>query len=348
MGNKPKNILIVGSGLAGSTLALELIQRGHSILVVDNLAPNSSSRVAAGIINPIVPKGVKRTWQYTEIFPRVFDYYRKWESLLKAEFIFEFPMWQIHANANEISEWHRRAQTTEMNDLLIPDEDKTLINHCGRLDVLNFLQATQLALDKKNQIMHGHFDYSDLLIDKSSNGVEYRGQHFDEVIFCEGIGIMKNPWFKDLFFDPTAGDILTVQIPGFPNNRIIKQKQWIVPTKEKDIFLVGSTFHKQSMSETPNATDAQFLLERAEIITGKNVELLKHQRGVRPTVQNRRPYLGRHQTHRMLSVYNGLGSKGSALCSWLSPMMADFITTNNPLNAEVDIARNYPPIVETS
>lgn len=346
--NKPKNILIVGSGLAGSTLALELIERGHTILVIDNLAPNSSSRIAAGIINPIVPKGVKRTWQYPEIYPRVFDYYRKWESLLKSEFIFEFPVWQIHANSNEISEWQMRAQSTEMKDLLIPKEGKTIIKNCGRLDVLKFLHATQLAFNKNNQIMHGQFDYNDLLIDKSSNGVEYRGQHFDEVIFCEGIGIMKNPWFKDLFFDPTGGDILTVQIPGFPNNRIIKQKQWIVPTKEKDIFLVGSTFHKKSLSESPIAADAQFLLERAEIITGQKVTLIKHQRGIRPTVQNRRPYLGRHQTHRMLSVYNGLGSKGSALCSWLSPMMADFITTNNPLNAEVDIARNHPPIVETS
>jgi glycine/D-amino acid oxidase-like deaminating enzyme len=151
-----------------------------------------------------------------------------------------------------------------------------------------------------------------------------------------------------LFFDPTAGDILTVQIPGLAGDKIIKQKQWIVPTNEKDIFLVGSTFHKKSLSESPIAADAQFLLERAEIITGQKVTLINHQRGIRPTVQNRRPYLGRHQTHGMLSVYNGLGSKGSALCSWLSPMMADFITTNNPLNAEVDIARNYPPVVETS
>jgi glycine/D-amino acid oxidase-like deaminating enzyme len=100
VGNKPKHILIIGSGLAGSTLALELIHRGHFVQMIDNLVPNTSSRVAAGIINPVVPKGVKKTWQYQEIFPAVFEYYRHFESLLGAEFVFEYPMLQIHANDN--------------------------------------------------------------------------------------------------------------------------------------------------------------------------------------------------------------------------------------------------------
>ena len=338
MGNKPKHILIIGSGLAGSTLALELIQRGHFVQVMDNLAPNASSRVAAGIINPIVPKGVKKTWKYQEIFPSVFEYYRNFESILGAEFVFEYPMLQIHANDNERFEWRKRGAVTEMTELLAPTGDNTIVNSCGRLDVLQFLNAAQIELEKKNQFINEQFLSTDLIFLESGKA-DYRGISFDEVIFCEGIGIMQNPWFNYLFFDPTGGDILTVQIPNLPQDTIIKQKQWIVPTKEKDIFLLGSTFHKQSISEVQNPADAKFLMERAELITGKKVTLIKHQRAIRPTVQNRRPYLGRHHTFKNLSVYNGLGAKGSALCSWLSPMMADFISKNAPLNEEVDISR---------
>ncbi len=338
MGNKPKHILIIGSGLAGSTLALELIQRGHFVQVMDNLAPNASSRVAAGIINPIVPKGVKKTWKYQEIFPSVFEYYRNFESILGAEFVFEYPMLQIHANDNERFEWRKRGAVTEMTELLAPTGDNTIVNSCGRLDVLQFLNAAQIELEKKNQFRNEQFLSTDLIFLESGKA-DYRGISFDEVIFCEGIGIMQNPWFNYLFFDPTGGDILTVQIPNLPQDTIIKQKQWIVPTKEKDIFLLGSTFHKQSISEVQNPADAKFLIERAELITGKKVTLIKHQRAIRPTVQNRRPYLGRHHTFKNLSVYNGLGAKGSALCSWLSPMMADFISNNTPLNEEVDISR---------
>jgi glycine/D-amino acid oxidase-like deaminating enzyme len=338
VGNKPKHILIIGSGLAGSTLALELIQRGHFVQVMDNLAPNASSRVAAGIINPIVPKGVKKTWKYQEIFPSVFEYYRNFESILGAEFVFEYPMLQIHANDNERFEWRKRGAVTEMTELLAPTGDNTIVNSCGRLDVLQFLNAAQIELEKKNQFRNEQFLSTDLIFLESGKA-DYRGISFDEVIFCEGIGIMQNPWFNYLFFDPTGGDILTVQIPNLPQDTIIKQKQWIVPTKEKDIFLLGSTFHKQSISEVQNPADAKFLIERAELITGKKVTLIKHQRAIRPTVQNRRPYLGRHHTFKNLSVYNGLGAKGSALCSWLSPMMADFISNNTPLNEEVDISR---------
>lgn len=338
MGNKPKHILIIGSGLAGSTLALELIHRGHFVQVIDNLIPNTSSRVAAGIINPVVPKGVKKTWQYQEIFPAVFEYYRNFESLLGTQFIFEYRMLQIHANDNERYEWRKRGAASEMADLLTASGDNTIVNNCGRLDVLQFLHATQIELEKKNQFRNEQFLHADLIFHESGKA-EYHGIVFDEVIFCEGIGIRQNPWFNYLFFDPTGGDILTVRIPDLPQDKIIKQKQWIVPTKEHDIFLLGSTFHKQSLSEVQDPADAQFLIERAELITGKSVTLIKHQRAVRPTVQNRRPYLGRHNTFKNLSVYNGLGAKGSALCSWLSPMMADFISNNTPLNEEVDISR---------
>ena len=339
VGNKPKDILIIGAGLAGTTLAIELIDRGLNVQLVDNQMSNSSSRVAAGIINPIVPKGVKRTWQYTEIFPSVFSYYRKLEARFQTSFIHEYPMIQIHANENERHEWRKRAESPEMADLLTPNGENTIVHFCGRLDVSKFLQICQLEIQKSHQFKSEQFNYSDVIFLENEK-VEYHQEQFDRIIFCEGIGVKQNPWFNYLFFDPTGGDILTVKIPNLPNKEIIKQKQWIVPTQEKDTFLLGSTFHKQSISYLPNPDDAEFLLARARVITGKEVSLIKHERSVRPTVQHRRPYLGKHATLDTLMVYNGLGSKGSALCSWLSPMMANYIVNNGPLDEEVNIA-NY-------
>jgi len=47
------NTIIVGQGLAGSLLAWSLIQRGQSILIVDNDHHHAASIAAAGIINPV-------------------------------------------------------------------------------------------------------------------------------------------------------------------------------------------------------------------------------------------------------------------------------------------------------
>jgi len=46
------DFLIVGQGLAGSLMAWELMQRGKTVLIVDNGLENAS-RVAAGLINPV-------------------------------------------------------------------------------------------------------------------------------------------------------------------------------------------------------------------------------------------------------------------------------------------------------
>jgi len=346
--NNRGRILIVGSGLAGSCLALELLERGKDILLIDNQLKNSSSRVAAGLLNPIVPKGVRKTWQCDILFPALFGYYRHWESVLQTHFIDNYPFLNIHANDGEALEWEKRMNEPEMSAWLsrsdehnlppLAGESATWVEHCGRLDVSVFLQSVQDHLTSRNQYAIDGFNHS--LCKKTTGGWQYGDEVFEAVVFCEGIGLLENPWFKDLFMDPTGGDILKVHIPNIGDNpMIIKQKQWIVPTTERDIYLLGSNFHKNSMSTEPEEKDAKFLLERAAQITKQPVSLIEHRRSIRPTVQQRRPYLGEHRTEKGLFVFNGLGAKGSSLCSWLAPMLADNILSGAPLHAEVDIQR---------
>ena len=48
------DFLIIGQGLAGTVLAWNLIQRGRSVIVLDREDESTSSKVAAGLINPFV------------------------------------------------------------------------------------------------------------------------------------------------------------------------------------------------------------------------------------------------------------------------------------------------------
>lgn len=348
MNGKTNGILIIGSGLAGSTLALELEQRDVPITLIDNQFANSSSRIAAGLLNPIVPKGVRKTWQGDTLFPAVFNYYRHWEQALNQQFVHEFPFLNLHANPNEVHEWDKQrihpsmegwlTQATKEDIGKLPFNAATWVNHCGRLDVATFLKAVQHHFQERNQFNSEEFHYQQL--EKTNIGWRYQQHNYDAVVFCEGIGILNNPWFNSLFFDPTGGDILTVHIPNLGTSpKIIKQKQWIVPTTEPNVYLLGSNFHKNNLSHTPMPQDAELLIQRAAEITQQPVTLISHQRAVRPTVQQRRPYLGEHATEKGLFVFNGLGAKGSSLCTWLSPMLADYLTTKTPLHPKVDIAR---------
>ena len=70
-----KKILIVGSGLAGTTLGLQLIRKGANVTLFDD-GVNHSSRVAAGMINPIVFRRVNKGWRVDEFIPYLQEFYR--------------------------------------------------------------------------------------------------------------------------------------------------------------------------------------------------------------------------------------------------------------------------------
>lgn len=54
--------IIVGQGLAGSVLALELIKQGKKIKVIDNSHHLSSSNIAGGLVHPMSFKRTILSW----------------------------------------------------------------------------------------------------------------------------------------------------------------------------------------------------------------------------------------------------------------------------------------------
>ena len=64
-----KNYTIIGQGLAGSILAYFLLKEGQNVQIFDNPSIPSSSKVAAGIYNPVTGKRLVKTWLADDIFP---------------------------------------------------------------------------------------------------------------------------------------------------------------------------------------------------------------------------------------------------------------------------------------
>ena len=62
-----KRFLIVGHGLAGSTLAWQLHHRNETFDIIDNTDLPGSSRVAGGMINPVTGKHLAKTWLVDEL-----------------------------------------------------------------------------------------------------------------------------------------------------------------------------------------------------------------------------------------------------------------------------------------
>src|SRR5574343_1009083 len=63
------SVLIVGQGLCGTWLSFWLQQMGIDCIVIDEERPNTSTRVASGVINPVTGRRMTRTWMADEVIP---------------------------------------------------------------------------------------------------------------------------------------------------------------------------------------------------------------------------------------------------------------------------------------
>ncbi|MFM7974104.1 MAG: FAD-dependent oxidoreductase, partial [Pirellula sp.] len=56
------DLLVVGGGLAGCAMVWQALRRGLNVALVDQLSPQSSSRVAAGLVTPITGNRLALSW----------------------------------------------------------------------------------------------------------------------------------------------------------------------------------------------------------------------------------------------------------------------------------------------
>ena len=79
--------LIIGGGISGRLIQLEMESRGLSTLVYDSPKGNHCTQVAAGLANPVVGKYFTIGWRAQEFFTPLADYYADLENRLDASLV---------------------------------------------------------------------------------------------------------------------------------------------------------------------------------------------------------------------------------------------------------------------
>ena len=75
--DRQTDILIIGQGICGTFLSRELERAGVSHLVIDEERPDTASRAAAGLINPVTGRRIVKTWMIDELLPFAKNAYRQ-------------------------------------------------------------------------------------------------------------------------------------------------------------------------------------------------------------------------------------------------------------------------------
>ncbi len=342
--------LIVGQGIAGTLLHFSLKKAGQKVVVIDNHHKGAATKVAAGGINPITGKRYVKSWKIETLMPVVRTVYAELEALLDTQFFKERNIIRILKNAGEENTWLGRSADPFylkyfVEHPLIGDFEKHLnsfpsigeIKNGGQVDIALLVEKYKELLFSNQEILNEKLDYSQL--DYSKKGaVSYKGIESKAVIFCEGAGAAKNPFFNYLPFELSKGEALTVKIKDSNLDKIIRHRVSVVPT-QKDEYWIGASNSWEFENDDPTQEAKENLEEHLSSIFKNKPEITNHQSAIRPTVKDRRPLLGVHPNHSNLFIFNGLGTKGASLAPYLSQQMADFILNDADLLSEVDIQR---------
>lgn len=340
--------LIIGGGLAGTTLAYRLIKQGANVMIMDEPSRNISSTVAAGIFNPITGKRTALTWKANEMFDELHAFYPKLESEMDEHFFYPLPFYKLFDSIFDQNEWLNKQQESGFNRFIEP-QIQTLnsekvdnpfgalqIVKAGRLDTRVFLKALQNWLLSQNAIQFYNFDYTK--VEVTNEIIKYNDLRAQAIIFCDGSNSLTNPFFNYLPHKPVHGEILEVEILDFYEDRVINKGVFVLPRGNKK-YLVGSTYN-WDLTEPVVTSEGKLELEtKLKEIIKDDFKTTDHFAGIRPSTKDRRAYLGQHPVNKNMYIFGGFGSKGVSLIPYLSKVFINYLLHDDELPKEVDICR---------
>lgn len=341
--------IIVGQGVAGTLLAYFLLADNQRVMVVDRPMAGATSRIAAGLINPVTGRRMAKSWRFEELFSFAKKTYNKLEEELKISIWSDWRILRALPTVFEVNEWSRRGVWPEHAPYFADEADLGKwkgkikpslgwgeLKGAAKVDMASLIYFFRKKLTDSQLLREELFDFSK--IELTENGVEYGGLKARKIIFCEGAKGAENPFFAYLPFVPTKGELLLIKIKGEAFTKILKNHIFIIPVKD-DLYWVGSTSRFEYEGPHPTGAKKEYLKNELERVLEGPFEIVEHHAGIRPTVYDKRPFLGVHPQHSQLAIFSGMGTKGALLAPYFASQMTDFLTGKIELEEEVDIVR---------
>lgn len=341
--------IIVGSGLAGISLAHALLKRNKRIIIFNSTDLHSSTQVAAGLYNPITGRVMKKTWRADILFPVLHSYYIHLEKLTGSKFLIDKNIYRPFFSLEEQNEWMGKSAQPEYASYLHKIHTDSFheninnpfggieLSQSGYLDTTLFYEAMRLYFRSRELLSDDAFDPS--AIDFSGSHVAYGNIHASKVIFCEGTYLASNPYFRWLPFSPVKGEILTVEAP-LNIDVIVNRGVFCVPLGD-NTYRVGSNYEHNDLTWESTEQGKIQIEEKLGNLIGVPFKTIHQKAGVRPSTKDRKPYVGIHPSKETIGVFNGLGTKGVSLAPYFGEHFAAFLEGEIELDDEVNINRYF-------
>lgn len=341
------DFIIVGQGICGTWLSYYLSKTNASFIVIDNNQPNTPSKVAVGIINPITGRRIVKTW----IIDSLLLHLENACSELEKEIGFKV------LSQNKIIDFFSTLQIQTAFKDRIHDDDTFLriptdqnefetifnsefgfgeISPCYLFNLKNVIPEWHKKLIAKNQLIEETFNIENLNV--SNNKVIYKNISASKIIFCDGIASFNNPYFKSLPFSFNKGEVLQIEISEIPLPNIFKKGIVLVP-QGNNLFWVGSNYEWKFTHSNPTKEFLEKTKNQLNSWLKVPYKVVNHKASIRPANLERRPFVGFHPFHQNIGILNGMGTKGCTLAPYFAKQLVDNLFYQTPIHPEASLER---------
>lgn len=324
---KEAPVAIVGQGLAGTLLAWELERVGRDFVIYDSGLAGATSRMAAGIVNPVTGRRMVRTWRIDELLPLAASAYRALGETLGVSAWREMRIRREFRDEAERRFFAERQARGELEPFVdASDANGFWITGAAQVDLAALLTAARKRWQAAGRLKEQSGEVDDL------------SRRHPLVVLCTGAAARRDPRLAHVPWTVAKGESLTLEISGLAPDVIVSRGHWLLPLADGGAK-VGATYVVGV--DDPDATlAAREALERAVAgLTDRPYAVRGQEAGLRLTLPDKRPVVGRCPGAAGIGLIAGLGSKGVLFAPWLARQWVDHLKTGAAFDLTVDVAR---------
>ncbi|HMM46243.1 MAG TPA: FAD-binding oxidoreductase [Candidatus Macondimonas sp.] len=336
--------LIVGRGLAGTLLAFELARAGQRVMIADRHSPAAASRATGGLMNPLTGPRLSPLPDLVRRCSAARAYYERLSRQLCHPLVTPLPIWRICRDAQERDraiqgahpcrgDWRDEVPVKGLNAPF----GAFPVHHGWRLDVSALCSIVGRHNGPAVHVGSASFDWGEKRSPLAPP--RWRGHAVGAIVSCEGVEVLRNPFWRDLPLLPDGGESLLIRL-DVDLQGAISAGITLVPVGG-DRYWLGATHQPGQISAGPTGAGRTALLQSLTLLLDKpwDVRVVRQRAGTRVAPPDREPVVGRHPRWPWLWIFNGLGSRGILRAPEAAEQLAAHMTRGTPLSAHLDVAR---------
>lgn len=358
--SKSFDFCVIGAGLAGLHTALELIERGVSVCVIDpNGIAGGASGTPVGLANPATGRFASRTWMAEQSLSSLSNrllgasdfsdhsFYKKSGILRPA--LDEKIASKMKKNIDSDPwmqgsvEWLDQRDLNEINSQVFSSYGGVWVPNGLTVNIPEYLSALKKVTENLGVEFILNEDYTiSKAVDWNMKFTNNELASAANLIFTSGIWTRYSEFWNGLTLHAVKGQTLIVET-NFPItfDHSVSALGYFSKISGNTMIL-GSTYEHSFDNENPDEQGEKYIIERLSKVFplfSDSITVLNNWAGVRASTPDRKPFLGSNSTIDNCFVFAGLGSKGLLYSSMGAKILVDHILDKIAIPAEISLNR---------